>query len=299
MKFGSKLMELRREKGYSQEQLAWMLGVSRQSVSKWEADASMPEISKILQLSDIFMVTTDYLLKESIEERQYITEPSRENFEELGKTQARILEKLEKMEEDQKETVKEYEYISSKKLFGLPLIHIHFRWTRGYRKGLTALHTPGAYLDFRAKAKGIIAIGNNATGLFSIGLLAKGIISLGLFSFGLFAAGCIGMGLIALGVIALGGLAAGVTAIGYVAMGVAAIGIYGAGVSALAGKAAVGTAAVARTAAGREADGIYVMILDQLTGRQEVRNFLMEHQPDMPGWILDILTRAADLAGQG
>ena len=70
MKFCDKLISLRREKGYSQEQLAMMLGVSRQSVSKWEAGASMPELSKILQLSELFHVSTDYLLKDSIEEQQ-------------------------------------------------------------------------------------------------------------------------------------------------------------------------------------------------------------------------------------
>ena len=47
-KFCDKLIQLRREKGYSQEQLAEYLEVSRQSVSKWEADKTMPEISKLI-----------------------------------------------------------------------------------------------------------------------------------------------------------------------------------------------------------------------------------------------------------
>lgn len=61
--FAQKLITLRKEKGWSQEELAQKLNVSRQSVSKWESMASMPDIDKIIILSDIFDVSTDYLLK--------------------------------------------------------------------------------------------------------------------------------------------------------------------------------------------------------------------------------------------
>lgn len=291
MKFCDKLIALRKEKGYSQEQLAAMLGVSRQSVSKWEADASMPELSKILQLSELFMVTTDYLLKDEQKERQPIQESAQESLNGLSQTQDRILKKLEKMEEKERETVKEYEYISEKMLFGLPLVHIHFKWTKGYRTGLF-VQVPGAYADLGTKAKGIIAIGNHAAGVLSIGFLAKGLISVGLFSIGLFSFGVLCLGLMALGVMAFGGLAAGIVAIGYIAMGVSAIGIYGTGVAVVAGKAATGVSAVAHTAVGsKDADGTHVLIRDVLTEGQEAASFLMEHQPDMPGWILFLLTR--------
>ena len=53
----------------SQEKLAQLLGVSRQSVSKWQLGQSLPEIDKIIQLSNIFEVTTDYLLKDVTEEK--------------------------------------------------------------------------------------------------------------------------------------------------------------------------------------------------------------------------------------
>lgn len=59
-----KLTQLRREKGWSQEELAAQLGVSRQSVSKWESAASVPELDKIVRLSELFGVSTDYLLKQ-------------------------------------------------------------------------------------------------------------------------------------------------------------------------------------------------------------------------------------------
>ncbi len=66
MKFGEKLQTLRRAKGLSQEQLAEALGVTRQAVSKWELNASLPDVEKLLVLSDLFQVSTDYLLKESM-----------------------------------------------------------------------------------------------------------------------------------------------------------------------------------------------------------------------------------------
>lgn len=63
MTFGEKLKVLRKEKGYSQEEFAELLHVSRQAVSKWESDRGMPEINTILQISNMFDVTLDYLLK--------------------------------------------------------------------------------------------------------------------------------------------------------------------------------------------------------------------------------------------
>lgn len=64
MTFGEKLKVLRKEKGYSQEEFAGLLNVSRQAVSKWESDRGTPETDKLLQISNMFGVTLDYLLKE-------------------------------------------------------------------------------------------------------------------------------------------------------------------------------------------------------------------------------------------
>ena len=63
MIFADKLIALRKKAGYSQEELAQQLNVTRQSVSKWEGAQSVPDIEKILQISKLFGVTTDYLLK--------------------------------------------------------------------------------------------------------------------------------------------------------------------------------------------------------------------------------------------
>lgn len=65
MDFNDKLLTLRKSKDLTQEQLAERLDVSRQSVSKWESGQAVPELDKIIALSNIFDVTTDYLLKPS------------------------------------------------------------------------------------------------------------------------------------------------------------------------------------------------------------------------------------------
>ena len=63
MKLADRILELRKQKGISQEALADKLGVSRQAISKWESEQSTPELDKIVLMSDFFEVTTDYLLK--------------------------------------------------------------------------------------------------------------------------------------------------------------------------------------------------------------------------------------------
>lgn len=65
MELSEKILTLRKSRDLTQEQLAEQLNVSRQSISKWESGQSIPEIEKIMLLSSIFDVTTDYLLKPS------------------------------------------------------------------------------------------------------------------------------------------------------------------------------------------------------------------------------------------
>lgn len=67
MTFGEKLQLLRKQEGMSQEQLAAKLAVSRQAISKWELDSSLPDTENVIRLSELFHVTTDYLLKEHAE----------------------------------------------------------------------------------------------------------------------------------------------------------------------------------------------------------------------------------------
>ena len=75
MTIGQKIIALRNSMGISQEKLAELLGVSRQSISKWEMDHSVPQIDKILQISEIFSISCDDLLHDDVELRRTITAP--------------------------------------------------------------------------------------------------------------------------------------------------------------------------------------------------------------------------------
>ena len=72
MILADKIVQLRRQSGWSQEELAHRLDVSRQAVSKWESGNSIPELDKILNMSRIFHVTTDYLLKDELEQPESV-----------------------------------------------------------------------------------------------------------------------------------------------------------------------------------------------------------------------------------
>ena len=67
MKLSDKIIQLRKTNGWSQEDLAERLNVSRQAISRWEGATALPDVSNILQLSKLFGVTTDYLLNDEYE----------------------------------------------------------------------------------------------------------------------------------------------------------------------------------------------------------------------------------------
>lgn len=76
MSFGEKLQQLRKEKGLSQEDLAYQLNVSRQAVSKWESQNGYPEMEKMILISELFQVSLDYLLKEDYDDSFQKTDTS-------------------------------------------------------------------------------------------------------------------------------------------------------------------------------------------------------------------------------
>lgn len=71
MILADKIIRLRKKNGWSQEELAEKMNVSRQAVSKWEAAQTTPDLEKILHLGSLFGVTTDYLLKDEIEDEEF------------------------------------------------------------------------------------------------------------------------------------------------------------------------------------------------------------------------------------
>lgn len=258
MEFGSKLQKLRKDKGLSQEALAEMLDVSRQSVSKWESGGAYPETDKLITLSEIFGVTLDSLMKG------------------------------ERVKEDEESgyavpfwTVRGsfFEYKSPKTLFGLPLVHIHF----GY--GLK-------------KAKGIIAIGNIASGVISIGLLSKGILAFGLLSMGIISIGCLSLGLLlALGSISVGIFSVGAVAVGIFSLGALSVGMFSTGAIAVGSHIAIGDYAYGHIAVGRVAEGVRTFIDDSPRGQsfsminaEEVKRAISEEYPNMWNWIIKLMT---------
>lgn len=189
MMFNDNLNKYRKQKGLSQEELAFRLGVSRQSVSKWESGQSTPELERIIEIADLFGISLDELIGH--ESNDYVTV----DREELRSVVRHLFT---------------YEYKSKFKVGNVPLIHINLG--RGFRI-----------------AKGIIAIGNIAVGLFSFGAFALGVFSLGGLAIGLLtlagiALGGISLGGLSIGYFAVGGMAIGIYAIGGMAHGYVAIG---------------------------------------------------------------------------
>ena len=73
MILADKITALRKKAGWSQEELAEQLGVTRQSVSKWEGAQSVPDMDKVVQMSRLFGVTTDFMLKDELSEEEDYT----------------------------------------------------------------------------------------------------------------------------------------------------------------------------------------------------------------------------------
>lgn len=88
MILADKIIRLRKRNGWSQEELAEKMQVSRQAVSKWEGAGAIPDLQKILMLSSLFGVTTDYLLKDDIEDEEFTAENDSSSVKRITLTQA-------------------------------------------------------------------------------------------------------------------------------------------------------------------------------------------------------------------
>ena len=99
MTLGEKIAIQRKELNYTQEQLADILGVSRQSISKWESDIAYPETEKLIELGKLFDCSMDYLLKEEVIEKgdvqtSILTEISRKVVNPKNKDKSKKLLKI-------------------------------------------------------------------------------------------------------------------------------------------------------------------------------------------------------------
>jgi len=200
MNVSERIAELRRREGLSQEQLADRLGVTRQSVSKWESGSATPELSKLIALSDLFGITVDTLVRDDVPlpEQAAADVPPSDLERRLGQLEGAYQDSFGSY----------LSYTSRARVFGLPLVSIRFGRERHPSKRTTAV--------------GIIAIGNFAVGGISIGLISAGLLSLGVVAFGGLAVGITSIGGVAFGVAAMGGMARGISASGLAAKGIAA-----------------------------------------------------------------------------
>ena len=222
MDFRERLFELRRQAGLSQEELANLVGVTRQAVQKWEAGASRPDMDNLASLAEYFKVSLDYLV--TGKETSPLSAPTIVN-------------------NYYHEHRWHYEYKSKRTLFGLPLVHINCG--------------PGIHW-----ARGVIAIGDIATGFVALGGIAAGLISLGALSLGLLLAlGALSVGIVSIGGLALGLTAWGGFAFGVLSVGGLSWGVYAAGGVVTASEVAVGGVASAPLAIGASVEGAQTFLI--------------------------------------
>ncbi len=150
----------------------------------------MPELVKLIALSELFGVSVDYLVKDHMTEQEQASGNSSDT--------ARLEQKLDALASDYRGSWGPYyRYTSKTRLLGLPLVSIRFGRDR--------------HPSQNSLAVGVIAIGN-----FSVGVVSIGLISAGVFSLGMIAAGAM-----ALGMVSIGWAAAGVSVVGVHAAGMA------------------------------------------------------------------------------
>lgn len=264
--FGDKLAKLRKENNYTQEQLADILGVSRQSVSKWESDIAYPETDKLVKLGELYNCSMDYLLKDDAEKDDAEKdEAEKDNVEK---------ESVEKEQHapfyfDFRNFC--FERKSSKTIWGMPLWHINIGLGR--------------------TAKGFIAIGFKAKGIISLGFFSLGVLSLGMFSLGLIALGLFALGLIALGSISAGFIALGAICLGIIAIGAIAVGEFSVGALAVGKYFAMGDHAYAMIAIGKTKAVGSVYQANALTKANytQVISLLKANVPDILSWLIELI----------
>lgn len=262
MTLGEKIAKQRKAQNLTQEQLAQLLGVSRQSISKWESNIAYPETDKLIRLGKIFDCSMDYLLKDEL------TQPS-------GAEQTDVVPMLERINATIKMQCRERK--SEKQVWGMPLYHIG-RDARGF-------------FAIGLKARGVFAIGLRAKGVVSLGMLSMGILSIGLLSLGLLAFGTFSLGLVSVGAIALGLLTAGAVSVGIVSFGALSVGCFSSGAAAFGKYVAVGDYAHAAIAIGKtEAVGsVYGHIGDASNADLDlIHSWLAIHVPSYLAWAKEL-----------
>ena len=254
MTTGDKLARLRKEHNFTQEQLAELLGVSRQAVSKWESGLAFPETEKLIRISELYGCSVDYLLKEDI------SQPSEPE--------------TARQEEEEEHN---------------PLFTVHVRFPKERISKITVLGLPLYHIG--RDAKGIFAFGLRARGIFSFGLLSMGVVSFGLLSLGLLSMGVLAIGCLAFGSFAIGILSAGAICLGIFSAGAISVGELSVGAVATGKYAAFGDYARGMIALGKtEAHGTLFEKTGDLSAAdvERVRELLRYSVPEWLGWAKNL-----------
>lgn len=266
MTFGDKLAKLRREQNYTQEQLADALGVSRQSVSKWESDLAYPETDKLVKICELFNCSSDYLLLDVEDVKPQSTQSQgAEQSQQNATFEIRV------------PAIKERK--SKRTLWGMPLWHV----------GKNAC----GVIAIGVKARGIIAVGVRSCGVVSLGVLSVGVLSCGtfslgiLFSLGVFAAALFSVGAICAGIFAVGSISFGVFALGAVAIGDVSVGAVAVGRYVAIGDHARAMIAIG----GHEANGSVFQHVGSMTPeiKQQAKSLIDANVPSYLKWAAAIV----------
>lgn len=311
MTLGEKIYSLRVKNGLSQEAFGEKLGVSRQSVSKWETDQSVPELDKIVMISELFTVTTDYLLKESAAEpasgqwkgTTAAGGPGQWNGASTAAEGAGQWNGTPRAAEGSGQWKKASGAEQASDVWG----ESSDTEQDAYECRGRAVVKRGFSYEYKSKRswRGMplvhvnIGFGRSAKGVIAIGLAAKGIVAIGL----LLSAGIVAIGGIALGDFAIGVVAMGAFCVGIFSMGALAVGQFSFGAIAIGQQVAVGDVARGDIALGfSEATGT---VFQQITGKQggfdpqDVLRAIDEHVADywfiFKQWIKGMIYIAAGM----
>lgn len=256
MTLGDKLSKLRKENNYTQEQLASILGVSRQAISKWESNLTYPETEKLIRMSELYNCSLDYLLKNTEE-----TDSKQQSETEYTFFKKRFRESK-----------------SEKTIWGMPLWHIGKN-----ARGFVALGL---------NARGVIAVGLKARGIVSLGMLSIGVLSLGMLSLGLIAIGMLALGGLSVGCFSLGIFAIGAISLGIISLGAIAMGDFSVGALSVGKYFALGDNARAMIAIGdTEAAGSVFQKIGELSSQDitAIKQSLDTVVPSYFSWAKEII----------
>ncbi len=250
MTCGEKIAAERKKRNMTQDDLAEVLGVTRQAVSRWESNAAYPETEKLVRLAELFDLDLNYLLKDG-------AEPKPESCG--GFAPERF----------------HYQYTSKAHIGKLPLVCVNIGFGFYKARGVIAVGNAAA---------GVVSIGLCSAGVFSAGLLSFGLLALGCIAAGGVALAAVALGMLAVGAVACGLVSFGALSVGAFSAGALSVGGYFAMGDVAWAKIALGmTSAHGQFAFASGVQGAFSY------DKAEVAAALSQTVPPVFGWLKDIV----------